>query len=87
MDRFPNAHKRELCRVKKRVDERIDEGFLGGSTMWRGWRMIGFFKRVYVGESACSSSLGRPWKRWIDTLKDCLRKRGLNIRIGVNGGG
>ena len=31
-------------------------------------------KRVYVGECA-----GGLWKRLIDTVKDCLRKRGLNV--------
>ena len=30
--------------------------------------------RVYVGECACSRSVGRPQKRWIDTVKECLRK-------------
>ena len=28
-------------------------------------------KRVYIGECADSCSVGRPWKRWIDTVKDC----------------
>ena len=37
-------------------------------------------KRVYVGECAGSHSVGRPRKRWIDTVKDCLRKRGLYVR-------
>ena len=36
-------------------------------------------KRVYVGECAGSRSLGRPLKRWIDTMKDCLKKSGLNV--------
>ena len=22
----------------------------------------------------------RVWRRWVDTLKDCLRKRGLDVR-------
>ena len=47
--------------------------FSGGLAMWRGWRMIGL-----VGEYAGSRSVGRPWKRGIDTVKDCLR-RGLNV--------
>ena len=29
-------------------------------------------KRVYVGECAGSRSVGRPRKRWIDIVKDCL---------------
>ena len=36
-------------------------------------------KRVYVGECAGSRSMGRPRKRWINTVKDCLRKRGLDV--------
>ena len=36
-------------------------------------------KRVYVGECAGSRSVGRPRKRWIDTVKECLRKRCLDI--------
>ena len=52
-------------------------------------------KRVYVGEWASSRSVGRPGKRGIDTVKDCLKKRDLNVRqfwpifynknVGTNG--
>ena len=37
-------------------------------------------KSVYVGECGGSCSVGRPWKRWIDTGKECLKKRGLDVR-------
>ena len=37
-------------------------------------------KRVYVGECAGSRSVSRPWKRWTDTMKECLKKRGLDVR-------
>ena len=37
-------------------------------------------KRIYVGECASSRSLGTPRNRWIDTVKECLRKRGLDVR-------
>ena len=37
-------------------------------------------KRVYVGECAGSRSVGKPRKRWIDIVKECLRKRGLDVR-------
>ena len=49
MDRIPNSRIRELCRMKKALDERIDEGVL----QWFGhvermeWDRIA--KRVYVG--------------------------------------
>ena len=43
-----------------------------GSAMWREWRIENErnAKRVYVGECAGSRSVGRPQKRWIDTVKD-----------------
>ena len=50
--------------------------FSGCSAMWR---MIGLL-REYVGECAGIRSLGRPRKRWIDTVKDCLRKIGFDVR-------
>ena len=39
-----------------------------------------FVKRVYVGEYYGSGSVGRPRKRWIDTVKKCLRKKSLDAR-------
>ena len=66
--------------MKKGVDEKIDEGVL----RWFGHveRMENdrIAKRVYVGECAGSRSVGRPRKRWIDTVKDCLKKRRLDVR-------
>ena len=37
-------------------------------------------KRVYVGEYAGSRSVGIQRKRCNDTVKECLKKRGLNFR-------
>ena len=37
-------------------------------------------KKVYVGEWVGSRSVDRSQKRWIDTMKDCLKKRSLDIR-------
>ena len=37
-------------------------------------------KRFFVGECAGSRSVGRPQKGWIDTMKECLKNRGLNVR-------
>ena len=39
-----------------------------------------FAKRVYIGECDGSRSVGRPRKRCTDTVKECLRKRGLGVR-------
>ena len=37
-------------------------------------------KRVYVGKCAGSRSVGRLWKRRINIVKDCLKKRGLYFK-------
>ena len=37
-------------------------------------------ERAYVGECAGSRSVIRPRKRWIDKVKECLRKRGSDVR-------
>ena len=65
--------------------------FSDSSAMWREWEIA---KKVYVGECAGCRSVGRPWKRWIDTVKDCLKKRGVDVRqarrrymVGVYGRG
>ena len=77
MDIVPNAWIRELCGVTKWVDERIDEGVLRCFGHVEGMENDRFALRVYIGECAGSCSVGRPRKRWIDTVKECLRKRGL----------
>ena len=44
---------------------------------------------MYVGECLGSRLVGRPRKRCIDSVNDCLKKRDLNIgqsMIGMNGG-
>ena len=37
-------------------------------------------KRIYVGEYAGSRAVDRSWKIWINTVKDCLKKRGMSVR-------
>ena len=53
-------------------DERIDECVLRGFKMCREWRMTELLRRI--------CSVGRVQKKWIDTMKDYLKKRGLNFR-------
>ena len=75
MERVPNARIRELPRAMKGVYERIIEGIL----QWFGnVKRIGNdrnAKRVYVRECAVSHSVGRPRKRCIDTMNECLKKK------------
>ena len=74
MNKIPNARIRQLCRVTKGLDEKINEGVLRWFAVWKEWRTT----RVLRRECAGSRSVGRP--RWIDTVKDCLKKRGLDVR-------
>ena len=79
MDRVPNVWIRELCGVRKGLDERINEGVLLCFSHVERMESDRIVKRVYVGECAGSHSVGRPWKRWIDTMKDCLKNGGLDV--------
>ena len=54
------------------LDERIDEGVLRWFGHMERMERDKIAERVYVGERACS--------RLIDTVKECLRKRGLDVR-------
>ena len=66
--------------MKRGIDERIDEGVLRGFGHVERREMDRISKRVYVGECAGSRSVGRSRKSWIDILKECLSKRGLDVR-------
>ena len=59
----PNARIRELCVVKKGLDERIDEGGLRWFGHVERMERDRIPKRIYVGERAGICSLSRPWKR------------------------
>ena len=59
--------------MTKGVDERIDEGILRWFNHVERMESKTISKRVYVGVCARSHSVGRPRKRWTDTVKDCLK--------------
>ena len=86
MDRVPNAQISELCGLRKGLAERIYEGVLRWFGHVERMERDRILKRVYVGEHAGSRSVGRPRKRWIDTVKECLRKRGLDVRQAKQNG-
>ena len=65
------------CGVKKGLDEWIDKGMLWWFDHGERDRIA---KRVHVGECAGSCSVGRPRKKLVDAVKECLKKRGLDIR-------
>ena len=73
-------HGKKGCGVTNEVEERIDEGVLRCFGHVEGRENDIIAKRVYVGECAGSRLVGRLLKRWIDTVKDCLKKRDFDIR-------
>ena len=75
MDKVLNAWMRQLCGVMKGVDKKIDEGVLQWFSHVERMKNDRIAKRVYVGECAGSYSVGKPWKRWTDTMKELLKKR------------
>ena len=73
--RVLNAQIKKLCGVTKLIDE-IDEGVLRWWVLLERMDNDRVAKRVYVGECPGSGSVGRPRKTLIDTVTDCLRKKG-----------
>ena len=65
--------------MTKGVDDKIDEGVLRWFVHVERIENDRIAK-VYVGECTGSRLVGRPRKRWIDTVKDYLKKRGLDVR-------
>ena len=66
---------REFFGVTKNVDKRIDEDVFRWFVHVERMESDRFAKRVYVEEFAGSHLVGKPRKRWIDIVKECLRKR------------
>ena len=66
--------------MKKGRDKRLNEGVLWWFGHVKRMESDRIAKRVYVGECAGSCSVGRLQKRWIHTVKECLRKRGLDVK-------
>ena len=80
MDKVPNTQIRQLCGVMKGVDKKINEGLLRWFGHMGTMENDRIAKSVYVVECDGSGSVGRPQKKWIDTVKDCLKKIGLDVR-------
>ena len=75
MDRVPNPRIRELCRVKKGLDERIDEGVFRWFPHVERMERVMIAKRVYVGEFA-----GTPTHN-TSSIKSPITLRTLSTKI------
>ena len=67
-------HGLQLCRVAKGINESVLRWFSHIERMEKD-RIA---KMVYVGECVGNRKVGRPRKRWIDSISDCLMRSGLN---------
>ena len=56
------------------MGENIDENAFRWFTHVEGMETDIITKGMYVGECTDSRFVVRPWKRWIDTVKNCLKK-------------
>ena len=65
MDKVSNGQISQLCGVTNGVDEKIDEGVLRWLDHVERIENDRIAKRVYIGDCAGSSSVGRPRKKWI----------------------
>ena len=74
MDRVPNIQIREFCGVEKRLDERIGEAILQWFSHVGRMKSDSIAAKVYAGECAGNHSVVRQWKKWIDTVNECLKK-------------
>ena len=66
--------------MTKEEDKNIDEDVLQWFSHIERMENDRIAKRVYVGECAVSRLVGRSRKRWIDTVKNFLKKMKLDIR-------
>src|SRR5678815_5117333 len=79
IDKMRNELIRELCGVKKGVNERINESTLrwfGHMERMNDSRLV---KRMYSGEWVRIRPAGRPKKKWIESVNECLKERGANL--------
>ena len=72
--------------MTKVVDEIIDEGVFQLFGHVERMEKERNAKRVYVRESAGSCSVGTPRKKWIDTVKDCLKKKRFGCQASKENG-
>src|SRR5678816_1405496 len=79
IDKMRNERIRELHGVKKGVNERINESTL----RWFGHveRMDDSWlvKQMYSGECVWNRPAGRPKKKWIESVKECLDERNVSL--------
>ena len=68
-----------MCGVKKGTDERINESILRWFGHMERMDENRLVKRMYSGECVGKKPVGRPKKRWIELVRDCLKERNVSM--------
>ena len=72
--------------MTKEVDKRIEEGVLRWFGHVERIERDRIVKRVYAGDCAGSRSVGRPGKRWTDTVKYCFNEKRFGCQASKENG-
>lgn len=78
VDKIRNEKIKEVYGIKKGVNEVITENILRWYGHVRRMDDDRIVKRIYESECKGKRRRGRPCKRWIDSVNECLSERGLN---------
>ena len=79
INKVRNERIREWCGVKKGVNERINESMLrwfGHVERMNESRLV---KRMYSGECVGNRPAGRPKRKWIESVNECLKERNVSL--------
>src|SRR5678815_4693102 len=79
IDKMRNERIRERCGVKKGVNERINESMLrwfGHVERMNDSRLV---KRMYSVECVGNRPAGRPKRKWIESVNECLKERNVSL--------
>src|SRR5678816_1567325 len=79
IDKMKNERIRETCGVKKGVNERINESMLRWFDYVERMNDSRLVKRMYSGECVGNRPAGRPKKKWIESVKECLQERNVSL--------
>lgn len=75
IDEMRNDLVREINGMKKGVNVKISVCISRCLVMWKGWMRVGWLRGdIYIGENVGNRLAGRPKKKFIELVKDGLKK-------------
>jgi hypothetical protein len=79
IDKMRNERIRELCGVERGMNERINESLLRWFGHMERMDESRLVKRMYSSECEGSKPVGRPKKRWIESVTKCLQEWNVEL--------